>query len=162
MMKLLTTRKQAIAKLLFALAMAFAMPAHGQQNWPGDINNNGIVNGVDLLYCGAIKGLTGGTSLQSMAWNNLFTESINYSRADVNGNGKVDKQDIYSLWYNKYGQTHGTLVPDVYANVTSGVYPILKLEPLTTAVLPGENIEFSLSLGDVNSPIDRFLGSPLP
>jgi len=86
----------------------------GNEVWPGDANNDGIVNVWDVLPIGLYYGETGearsdsGTLWQGYPlpqWNNTMA-----AFADCNGDGKVDEKDvlIISLHWHK---THSGAKP---------------------------------------------------
>jgi len=108
MRNLHVTALRAAVILLLITQWGIVLYAQSQQIWPGDINDNGIVNGVDLLYHGVAEGNIGperaetGSDwegyLSAPLWQNSFTDGINFSNADVNGRGKVEQGDRKVLW----------------------------------------------------------------
>ncbi len=99
-----------------------------QTVWPGDVNNNGVVNNVDVLYWGVAHGKTGParTTISSNwlahpvsgLWNWAFPlEGLNFLYADCNGNGNVDLQDAEAI-KNNYGKTHGSVRADQLSPTT--------------------------------------------
>lgn len=140
----------------------------GQQVWPGDINNNGIVNNIDVLYWAVANGATGEArpnattdyveqELPATLWDQNFPEGLNYAYADCNGDGVVNDEDRAVIEAN-YGQEHGTLVEDTYATGTPVTDPILLLSSENTTVAPNGTLEANLELGAETNSIDRFYG----
>ena len=72
--------------------------------WPGDVNNNGVVNNIDIIYWAYGKNTEGparsnistGWEEQSLdtLWATEFTDGTNLAFADCNGDGKVDEKDL--------------------------------------------------------------------
>lgn len=142
-----------------------------QQVWPGDVNNNGIVNGVDALYLGWAFGASGPARDAIDAdweaqpapspWNESFPSGLNYFYADCDGNGVVDLQDLTEAIEDNYLETHGLLSGDGFANAAPGEGPRLRLVPSSTVATPFSQIEIDLFLGDEEQPIFDFYGISL-
>lgn len=140
----------------------------GQSLWPGDINNNGIVNGVDVLYHAVAQGADGpqrqetGTNWASYGtapnWSGQFIDGTNFSKADVNGKGKVESTDRKALWRQNYGLTHGAVIPDVYLVGDASIDPQLTISSNETALVAGQELELNLSLGSASRPVQHFYG----
>jgi len=74
--------------------------------WPGDADNNSVVNSSDLLPIAVSYGATGpmraNASQQWMGqpatnWNSFFNGSINHKHADTNGDGILNGNDLTAL-----------------------------------------------------------------
>ncbi len=77
--------------------------------WPGDTDDNGIVNAVDALSIGIALGSSGPARADSGEWQgqaNPNWPDENLAYADANGDGVVDSTDLEIVFAN-YGQTHG-------------------------------------------------------
>lgn len=143
-------------------------PVHGQEVWPGDINNNGIVNGVDALFLGWAFGAMGPGRFVVNAdweaqpapppWSQSFTNGLNYYFADCDGNGVVDLQDLIEGIEGNYLETRGIPGSDGFANAAPGQGPRLRLVPAATVVTPLSEVEISLFLGDESNLIQDFYG----
>jgi hypothetical protein len=151
--------------MVFLLSLPLLV--HAQELWPGDVNNNGIVNGVDVLYIGLAFNATGpGRSDENDEWNpvtieqlwNLsFPDGINFAYADCNGDGVVDENDI-SVVEDNIGLTHGNITGDGYANGLPGIDPPLSLVPSTDRAEPGNQVNLNLGLGTEELPVHDFYG----
>ena len=141
---------------------------NGQTVWPGDINNNGTVSSVDLLYWGLAFGEKGpdrdnasttwvGQPLSNL-WSNNYLNGTNYAFADCDGDGVVDDNDITSGIVANFGQNHGTFAGEGYANGSDDFEPILQLSPVTTTAAPGSQVIVNLSLGNTAVPVSDFYG----
>ncbi len=81
--------------------------------WPGDTNNDGLVNQVDVLPIGLYWNLTGSARPNASSfwvgqavapWGTLAA-----TYADANGNGRVDQADVLPIGLN-WNQTHSNTV----------------------------------------------------
>lgn len=140
----------------------------GQQVWPGDINNNGIVNNIDVLYWAVAKDATGdgrvsptsdwvGQDLPATLWDQSFPNGLNYAFADCDGDGDVDDDDK-TIIENNFGRMHGTLIPDDYATGDPASDPVLALSNPNSVVPSGSTLEAGLSLGTASDSISNFYG----
>ena len=140
------------------------------QIWPGDINNNGIVNGVDWLYYGAAFSETGPsrTEVSSIwaphnapeAWSLFFPEAVNYSYADCNGDGMVSPLDGNTLRLN-FGLQRSVVRSDTFSSGLPGQVPPLYFgdhpgDTLTT--FAGQALTIPISLGDEEHSVSHFYG----
>lgn len=163
--------KKRFAGILILVRLSGITPLVGQVLWPGDVNNNGIVNAVDLLYLGQAYGSAGPeredatTDWQEQPiatpWASSFTNGLNYVYADCDGDGKVRDEDIENSIHPNFWKTHGEPQGDGYVNGTPGGAPRVHLTPAMTLVEEGAMIDINLSLGDPGFPISRFYGIAL-
>lgn len=155
--------------LLLTGAMLLGLvPVQAQQVWPGDVNNNGIVNGVDLLWLGFAYDTDGpvrpgATTLWQAQpigelWPQSFPNGLNYAYADCDGDGEVEDNDLDNAILSNFRLTHGVLQPDGYANALPGTAPKLTLVPSATVVNPGQTITIDIFLGSESEPIGAFYG----
>jgi hypothetical protein len=143
-------------------------PATAQEVWPGDVNNNGIVSPVDLLYWGFAHGNAGPPrneestdwSAQSLdeLWGQTFPGGIDFAYADCDGNGFIDEDDFDDAIEDNFGLTHGTVSPDQYSNGSPGIAPRLVMDVSDSLVQEGATVTISLWLDDSDMPIDNFYG----
>lgn len=160
--------KQNITLLLFlCLFCSFSFETAGQSAWPGDANNNGIVNNVDLLYWGIAFGETGpGRATVSNQWRahsmtewpqNSFS-GVNYGYSDCDGNGIIEKEDVLEAMKINFGRRHGTLVPDSF-RMDEGPRDVpIRLETGTTNAGPGDRIVINVYIGSESITAARFYG----
>ena len=78
--------------------------------WPGDTNNDGVVDALDVLAIGSYFGLTGpARETQGTAWapvTSLLWEPVQATYADTDGSGLVNQTDLLAVGLN-FGETHG-------------------------------------------------------
>ncbi len=84
--------------------------------WPGDANNDGIVDHFDLLAIGAGFGAEGIARITDRTWSpqtgGNWTQSLkdgtNFKYLDTDGNGKVDEADLelVKLHFGKYREDY--------------------------------------------------------
>lgn len=156
-----------ILSTLLALLLAWTTYAQSFV-WPGDMNDNGIVNEVDILYWGSAYGSEGparsnidtsyiGYPLPS-AWTQFFNNGLNYLYADANGDGRVDDLDLVPI-VNHFGMRNDSVVTsDAFPELPGAQAPAISL---TTQVNTFQNrrlIVFEVNLGTVQQPIDSFYG----
>lgn len=145
------------------MVMSFSLKA---QVWPGDANNNGIVNNVDFIFTGlAIE--TGGSSRLAMDqgiswsekpandWTNSFTSfGVNYKHADADGDGWIDGTDMYSI--NDYYDTTNVNFTTKMGNIILG--DDLFISFTDTIVEVGDTIRLKINLGTPTNPINNLHG----
>jgi len=135
--------------------------------YPGDVTNNGEVNGIDVLYIGIAYGFDGTPRNNAETdwlpqdittpWATMFSNGLNHAYADCDGNGMVDDDDIGVVMDN-FGQTQPSVVPDTYSNGTGGVDPAFTLTKTSGAVGLSSTVDFSLALGSSSIPVNDFYG----
>ncbi len=159
--------------LLLPLVLLTGGPANGQIMYPGDINNNGIVNGVDVLYLGVAFGFSGPGRNNATTdfvpqpitpWAQFFPNGINYAYADVDGGGEVDEEDLEEddddegLKAN-FLFTHGSLQPDPASPAgLPGIDPRLQLVPDLPSASAGQTVNIDINLGSGTEPAIDFYG----
>ena len=158
--------------LILTLTVATA-PAtlwgQGLQVWPGDANNNGVVNHVDLLHIGLAYNyfgpqrdstFVGWQAQTAQAWPQAPGNGPNAAYADADGNGLVNYfYDAFPIFVH-YGFTHGALQPDVFPAGLAGVDPPLFLDEsaLPPQVQSGMTISLPLQLGTGALPVEDLYG----
>ncbi len=160
-----------LSLLLILIFGLFPRATSAQEIWPGDVNNNGVVNGVDALYIGIALGETGpnrvleGNTWQAYdapdPWAGTFPNGLNYYYADINGDGEVKLEDIEEGVEDNYLQTHGTLAPDGFENAAPGSGPALSIVPSASVVGEGTMVTFELFVGNEENPVEDFYGLAL-
>lgn len=162
-----TTRLRSL--LLTIIIILWHIPVIlGQQVWPGDINNNGIVNNIDVLYWAVAKDATGsgrsaptagwiGQDLPEVLWNQNFPGGLNFAYADCDGDGDVDDDDKAVIEAN-FGEVHDIVTPDEFLTGNPETDPVLLLSSGTTTIPPGGLLEADLQLGDETDTIADFYG----
>jgi hypothetical protein len=136
--------------------------------WPGDVNNNGIVNHIDLLYLGNAIGTVGparmdasvdwqGQEITSL-WAETFPDGVNYAYADCDGNGVIDEEDFFTAIEINYGLTHGTVMPDDFDLGVPGVSSPLFFAGVSDPIVEGTPVFIPINLGTESQPIEDFYG----
>ncbi len=154
--------------LLFTIAN-LCIGLRAQVVWPGDINNNGTVNGVDVLYWGVAFGATGPSRAEISEeweafplpnlWNQNFPDGLNYAYADCNGDGVVDESDFEDVIEGNYGEIRGQVFSDDFVNAAANSSaPMLRLETSTPVVLPGAAVNIDLSFANSDQSVENFYG----
>ena len=156
-------------QLTFLLLFTFCTTSlFSQEVYPGDVNNNGIANVVDLLYLGVAYGNTGperddeGTNWEAYTvdpWGQSFPNGLNYAFADCDGDGEIGDDDIEDAIVDNFGMQHGTIISDSYNNDGEPFNtPILKLVPNVLFANEGTTVTFDVVLGSEELPVNDFYG----
>lgn len=140
------------------------------QIWPGDVNNNGVVNGVDWLYYGVAFSATGPSRSETSsiwaahnapeAWDQFFPQNLNLAHADCNGDGLIDPLDGVTIRLN-FGQQRTTISPDTSSKGLPGLDPNLFFNNHrkdTIVTFAGQALNIPISLGDADLPLTHFYG----
>lgn len=134
--------------------------------WPGDMNDDGIVNHKDLLTLGYHLGTSGTTRKQAdlqwrgqaaKDWDNEYAGAIvDLKHADTDGNGVLTHEDASAI-YAAYGKTH-QLKPDLLPT-TKGLPFVYKV--LTPDAGVGDVVEIEVALGSDQVPVTNVHGFAL-
>ncbi len=139
--------------------------------WPGDVDRNGIVSGVDLLYIGIGLGETGparevkhqnidwyGRKLKKeKLWKKKFKDGTDYAFADTWGDGQIGTEDFEAL-EGRFDWTYGQSHPNEFTEGSPGVDPPIFLTTNEVITHNGQAIEFQIHLGDADLPVKKFYG----
>lgn len=152
-----------ILSIFFCLLLGHK--AQAQVMWPGDANNSGKVNAVDLLFVGLAYKSTGparanaSTKFEAQPfspWASSFPNGLNFAYADGNGDGEIDEDDNKDAIEANFGLTHGVVQPDGFAKGKKGEAPQLRLSTAQRIVAPGATILVDLNLGDASQPVNFY------
>lgn len=138
--------------------------------YPGDINNNGVVNNVDFLYLGMAYNFSGAprdsaalafAPSPATPWSLQFASGLNMAYADCNGDGFVNYYfDAFPL-YTYYGMQRDSMVePDVFPVGLPGVdAPLAFDHAAVPAVVQGSQVlQLPIVLGSQTLPVEDFYG----
>lgn len=160
-----------IISLFTLLLVSSAMGLHAQALivWPGDANNNGIANHVDLLHIGLYHNMTGparntistawAPQMLQTPWGNSGPALPDRGYADCDGSGVIDSLDILALRQN-YGRLSGGFIPTDSGTITASGAPLLRLNLLDSTQIGGlVTLTLDILLGDsINMPADSIYG----
>ncbi len=160
-----------IRNFLLSLTFIFLLGQVNAQVWPGDVNNNGIVNGADLLYLGSVYGSTGpGRAEESTdweaqpiieAWGDFFPNGVNYAFADCNGDGVVDDADFEEAILENFGEVHSGSGEADFQNGTPGVNIPISFSPNVSFEDGNLILKIGLLLGNEQFEVQDFYGMAL-
>lgn len=154
---------------LLLLMGSGALEGQPLQVWPGDANNNGVVNNVDLLQIGMAYNNFGperpnpSSTWQAhpaTPWSLVAGNGINMAYTDANGDGLINfYYDAFPV-YVHYGLTHGTVTPDPYPPGIPGVDAPLYLDSFSSPiqVQGGAVLHLPLVLGTPATPVEDLYG----
>lgn len=131
--------------------------------WPGDADNNGIVDNNDLLPVGLAYGETefsrcnirnNWKAIYSQDWADTLPSGTNYKHIDCNGNGIINADDTLAIIQN-FGLTHSKNKSQSEWRMNA---PALFVDLIPDTVLAGETLVANLILGDINIPANDVYG----
>lgn len=139
------------------------------QVYPGDADNNGKVDHLDLLYIGYAYGAVGPARLESgsvfspqsilVPWANNFSNGINYIYADANGSGWIDWADLLTVNFN-YGNQLDTISQVDFPISAAGSNPPLAFQNAgnPVQVTAGVVVDIPMVLGTADHPAENVNG----
>ena len=140
------------------------------QIWPGDINDNGEVNAVDVLYWALSDGTDGIPRANSSFlwteqpapsdWPENFPDGQNFSFADCNGDGEIDLVDLIVIQLNQDSSRSPYLGEDFSSGV-KGTDPEIWLGQIGQqhiSSVVGSEISIPINIGSAANPVSDFFG----
>ncbi len=131
--------------------------------YPGDADDDGIVNGRDVLYLGLAYGASGSPRVSpsnnwnaqhAENWSKYFKGGVNYKYADCNGDGSIDSNDITAI-HDNWSETHSKTASDT---VCIPGNPQLYMVANTDTFYPGENVQYRIFLGTASNHANNIYG----
>jgi len=131
--------------------------------WPGDANNDGVADNLDLLAIGVGFGSTGPTRFPATnnwvgqpaySWQQSLASSVNYKHVDCNGDGVINQDDTIPLVQN-YGLVH-PLKP--FPPPANAIDPYLYFDLVIDTVGTSQTLQIPLNLGTAAIPMDSIYG----
>ncbi len=133
--------------------------------WPGDTNNDGIVNMEDLLQIGLGYGAMGASrhrlsngwypQLARGDWEDVFIDSLNLKYADCNGNGVISIRDTTAI-INNYSEVQGKTTSSEEVAAALNLYFEFPSGVIYNA---GDSVTLPLYLGSEEEPVEEFYGA---
>ncbi len=160
--------KQIKISTVVGLLLIGSFGVFSQGLWPGDVDDNGIVDTDDVLYWALANGFQGpprfGASMEwsqqlsPSGWKDKFKGNLSYAYADCNGDGFVDKNDLKVIRKN-YGRSHGKLKekPSKKGNGKSDPSYTIDIDP--SEIKPGNRVKMKIGLGSEKVKVKKFLGT---
>lgn len=152
-------------RLVFSLCFWLLWIGEGQaQVFPGDADNNGKVENLDVLYTGYAYGEIGPARLGlpldategtiSLLWEASFPSGTNYAFADANGDGAINFNDLVAISLN-YGLEHAMITTNVFLEGIPGLDPLVAFDRSAIPPIITENaiLEIPLFIGTADRPI---------
>ncbi|MES2132971.1 MAG: T9SS type A sorting domain-containing protein [Bacteroidota bacterium] len=99
--------------------------------WPGDVNNDGVADNLDILELGLHFSQTGPSrsifsnswqAFYSNSWAGVLSNGKNMNYSDCNGDGSINVADTAAVFYN-YGLLHSKPSVQTSANALLSVVP---------------------------------------
>lgn len=156
--------------ILFQLISLGIFTALSGQNkvevWPGDVDNNGVVENIDLLYIGYAFGVEGPprnnqrtdfVGWEADIWDATFAyNGINYAFADCNGDGLINELDAFTIDSNFSKKQGGFIFEEEYP--TGGDFAPVTAVPDQSFVTNSDIVNFTFEIGDSQHPLTDFYG----
>ncbi len=126
--------------------------------WPGDTDDDALVNNVDLLNIGLAYGATGvPRNPQSILWNGYLTtdwgaafpNGLNAKHADTNGDGIINADDTLAIvqnWGLTYNKNGGRTGASIY------------LETDSMTIINDSIVYVPIMLGSIQTPVSSIYG----
>jgi hypothetical protein len=160
--------RQRFLFLILLVCLAFTAQAQPFTVWPGDANNNGIANHVDLLQIGVSWDSLGPTraattiawapQLLSTAWGTSALVNVDRGYSDCNGNGLVEATDIFAIHQN-FGLFWTPTEPTDSGTIVTTPAPQLRLSIPATAFISGlDTIDLDVLLTDGAANVNDLFG----
>ena len=135
--------------------------------WPGDANDDLIVDNLDALEIGLGFGLSGNqrstagniwNGYTSFPWGSTANGISDDKHIDCDGNGWIDLADTISIALN-YGFSRPASRFATRSNPkTTGGNPTLKIDILQDTIAAGGTGNIQVLLGDTLNPVNNFYG----
>lgn len=131
--------------------------------WPGDADENLVVDNNDVLAIGFAYGFTGParpnallswTPQPAYNWPTTLPSGMNCKYTDTNGDGVIDNNDTLAIGLN-YGNTHPFRLG---APLAAGSNPDLYLIASADSAGPQTMVTIDVMLGTTAEPIDSIYG----
>ncbi len=132
--------------------------------WPGDVDNNRIVDNIDLLPIGLFYGHSGFSrdsinnlwlADSSANWGTMETNGYDIMHADCNGDGTIDINDTLAVNLN-FSLTHSISQNNNNFNerTASGISFITS----SSSYNPGDWVDAEVWLGNSSTPVNNLYG----
>jgi len=135
----------------------------GRSVWPGDANNDSIVNNNDLLPIGLYYGTSGiiRDSISNLwvghnciEWTTFQTNLKNKKHADCNGDGVINFLDTVAINLN-YGLNVVNKKKIIHTKKTAVT---LSIVPSSSSYNAGDTARFDIIAGDISTPVNSLYG----
>ncbi len=137
--------------------------------WPGDADNNNVVNHHDLLYLGLAFGKQGiARNNPSIEWvgqdaadwvETSDFRHVNFKNIDVNGDGTINSADTIALvenWGRVINPAQDNPFDAPLGNNFGNNHPMLTIQADTLEA--GQVVALPVSLGSIDMPMDSIYG----
>ncbi len=131
--------------------------------WPGDTNDDGIANALDLLSIGQHFGVDGPSRYldfgiewvehHGLDWQYSNNEGVNLKHVDCNGDGVIDQHDVEAIEVN-YGLEHNKTANTEQTNFEASLY----IDIVNEVVGESDTVEAIIRLGDDFASLEEAYG----
>ncbi|MEL7532630.1 MAG: T9SS type A sorting domain-containing protein, partial [Bacteroidota bacterium] len=132
--------------------------------WPGDADNDGVANNLDILALGQSYDSTGAarpnasigwSGEPSFEWTDTLSNGVNFTFSDTDGNGVVNPDDTLAIFQN-YGLIHSKS-----SGTAMSGDPLLYLDMSVlngSSVNVGDTVSIPIMLGVDTLPVSNLYG----
>jgi hypothetical protein len=172
-LKITDMKRYFLLLYIFLIGQVVVLQSQTIQVWPGDANNNGVVNNLDFLYLGLGYNYFGSardsinvnwSAQTAQPWSLLLSSASsnfpNLAYTDCNGDGIVNyNYDAFPI-YVHYGLTHDTVNQEIFIQGLPGIDPKLELDSsaLPVTVQSGQQLSLPIVLGSSELPVNDLYG----
>jgi len=147
-----------LLKIWAIFLLPFSIQAQTIFVWPGDANNDGIVNNLDILNVGNAFSKQGNArdvlqidwlETEVIQWVDTLPNGLNTGYADCSGNGFINIEDAYAVELN-YGETNSNFNG---LNFTQGTIndPLLTVVTIDSFWQPGDTALLTVFINQTSS-----------
>ena len=131
--------------------------------WPGDANDDGTADNLDILAIGMGYGATGplrsGASLNWIGqpcsnWTVTLTGNVNYKHIDCSGDGAINSADTVAVVQN-YGLIHNNKIINPITNSNTDIFTKITSDSIGSG---GALVTVQVGLGTVGNPATNVYG----
>ena len=132
--------------------------------WPGDSDNNLIVDNYDLLPIGLYYGTKGNKRTNAtlnwnaqpcVNWTTFQKNTFNTKHIDCNGDGTINAADTLALYTNFNAKHTYPFLPDVPTSANETL-PKMYWQTNKSTYLPGDWVTADLYIGDSTLPVTLY------
>ncbi|MEN0004562.1 MAG: hypothetical protein AAF798_10470 [Bacteroidota bacterium] len=156
------------SRFTYTLLLLFSSFALQAQLYPGDANDNGRVDNIDILFVGYAYGTFGPSRISAetafdeqeiaLLWQEWFPNGTNYAYADTDGDGIISFLD-FSVVFINYALEASIVNPTPFVEGDPLFDPQLRLGASNAGQITGGSIiEMPIILGTPDRPVNDLNG----
>ena len=161
--------------LLFICGVSSRLEAQQIIVYPGDVNNNGVVNNIDFMQLGLAYDYFGPARIDSISnpftqlafvpqlatpWSGSFPGGVNHAHADCDGDGTINFYNDAFPIFNNYGMERPGANPEIFSTGITGENPEIWIDTtgIGGEIASGSTVSLPIMLGRANKPAQNVQG----